>query len=133
MERVSAWPANGRDGNGQQVLRPSNRLVRQDYLWICRIAGRVVGTVGLRHAGPAAAQMCFFHVDPEWQHTSVPRKLIQCVRGHSADFCLARIVMEPRAAPRWLLRSLPRHGFQFVGCNAALGSRMLEFRVEPDI
>jgi N-acetylglutamate synthase-like GNAT family acetyltransferase len=110
--------------------KPANRIdADQEFVWVCNIGGRVVGTVGLRHEGHNAARICLFRVDPEWQHTSVPRKLIQCVRAYSRRCGLTRISMEPRVAPRWLLASLRRRGLELVGYTAAWGHPLFEFQV----
>lgn len=103
---------------------------RHNCLWVCRISDRVVGMIGLRNAGPGMAQLRLFQVDPEWCHTSVPKKLIQCVHGQCRRAGLARMVMDARVAPPWFLQSLCRHGFWFEGCRTDLGRRVLEFRVE---
>ena len=90
----------------------------------------MVGAVELRHEGPDTAEICLFRVDPEWQHTSVPRKLLQCVRGHSRHYGLTRISMEPRMVPRWLLQSLRRRGFRLAGYASPFGKLVLEFHIE---
>lgn len=115
---------------GRRRAKARPLTARQDYLWLCSIGGRVVGMAGVRHDGPDAARLCLFHVDPEWQHTSVPGKLIECVRGYSRHSGLSRIVMESRVAPRWLLLSMRRRGFRLTACRMALRQQVLEFRVE---
>lgn len=104
--------------------------VGHEFQWVCRIGGSVVGRVGLRQDGLNSARICFFRVDPEWQHTSVPRKLIQCVRGHTRSQGVTRIMMEPRVVPRWLLQSLRRRGLRLAGYANPFGKLILEFRDE---
>jgi N-acetylglutamate synthase-like GNAT family acetyltransferase len=106
--------AGRRRGNARRFV------AGHDYMWVCSIGGRIVGVVRLRHDGPDVARLSQFHVDPEWQHTSVPRKLICCVRTHFRHAGLSRIVVEPRVAPRWLLRSLRYREFQFASGGAVV-------------
>ena len=124
-----------RNAGAAVAVRPSTAAHRadadEDLLWVCNIGGRAVGTVALRHEGRDTARICLFRVDPEWQHTSVPRKLIQCVRAYSRRCGLTRINMEPRVAPRWMLAALRHRGLQLVGYTTAWGRPLLEFDVTP--
>ena len=100
-----------------------------DCIWICGIAGRILGAVRLRHAGLDTAQICLFRVDPEWQRTSVTGKLIECIRQHTGRCGVTKVVMDPHVAPRWLLRSLRHCGFRLVGRKDSLDRKRLEFYV----
>jgi ribosomal protein S18 acetylase RimI-like enzyme len=119
------------------AVRPRTPTARidadQEFVWVCNIGGRVVGTVGLRHEGHNEARICLFRVDPEWQHTSVPKKLIQCVRAYSRRCGLTRINMEPRVAPRWMVASLRRRGLSLVGYTSAWGRPLFQFDVERGV
>jgi N-acetylglutamate synthase-like GNAT family acetyltransferase len=110
--------------------RTRHLLASLDSMWVCNIGGHVVGTVGLRRVGPDAVRLSLFHVDPEWQHTSVPAKLVGCVRSHFQHAGLSQIVMDPRVAPQWVGQLLGRRGFHFDGYRDVLGKRDMEFHIE---
>jgi hypothetical protein len=97
---------------------------------MCRIAERVVGAIGICQDGLDGLRIRLFRIDPEWQHTSVPTKLIECVRHHALCSGRSRIVIEPRVVPRWLLQSLGRHGFHFEGWRSVCDRELLEFSVQ---
>jgi len=99
----------------------------QDWAWVCRIAERVVGAIGVAPDGLDGLCIRLFRIDPEWQHTSVPKKLIECVRNHAERCGRSRIVVEPRVVPRWLLQSLGRYGFHFEGWRSVCDREVLEF------
>ena len=99
---------------------------------MCRIAERVVGAIGVCPDGLDGLRIRLFRIDPEWQHTSVPGKLVECVRNHAQCSGRSRIVVEPRVVPRWLLQSLGRHGFQFEGWRSMCDRELLEFSVERE-
>jgi hypothetical protein len=101
----------------------------RDWAWVCRIANRVVGAIGVGPDGLDGLCIRLFRIDPEWQHTSVPRKLIECVCRHAERLGRHRIVVEPRVVPRWLLQSLGRYGFQFEGWRSVCDRELLEFSV----
>jgi GNAT superfamily N-acetyltransferase len=99
---------------------------------MCRIADRVVGVIGVSPDGLDGLCIRLFRIDPEWQHTSVPRKLIECVCRHARHVGRHRIVVEPRVVPRWLLQSLGRYGFQFEGWRSVCDREVLEFSVRSE-
>jgi GNAT superfamily N-acetyltransferase len=99
---------------------------------MCRIADRLVGMIGICPDGLDGLRIHLFRIDPEWQHTSVPRKLFQRVRRHAKRRGLGRIVVEPRVVPRWLLQSLGRQGFQFEGWRSVCDRELLEFSVKRE-
>ena len=103
-----------------------------EWAWMCRIAGRVVGAIGVCPDGLDGLRIRLFRIDPDWQHTSVPRKLIECVRNHAQRCGRSRIVVEPRVVPRWLLHSLGRHGCQFEGWRSVCGRELLEFSLQRE-
>ena len=105
---------------------------RRDWAWICRIAEHVVGAIGVCPDGLNGLRIHLFRIDPEWQHTSVPGKLIECVRSHAGRSGCGRIVVEPRVVPRWLLQSFSRHGFQFEGWRSVCDRELLEFSVQRE-
>jgi hypothetical protein len=76
--------------------------------WECRIGGRVVGRVGLRRDARGTVSVCLFQIDPEWQHTAVAQKLMQCIRDYTAIHGCAAIVWEPGAAPGWVQQLFAR-------------------------
>jgi GNAT superfamily N-acetyltransferase len=96
---------------------------------MCRIANRVLGMIGICPDGLDGIRIHLFRIDPEWQHTSVPKKLFQRVRRYAQHHGLGRIVVEPRVVPRWLLQSLGRHGFHFEGWRSVCGRELLEFSI----
>ena len=101
-------------------------------LWVCRIDGRTVGVVGMCRDGLDGAQIGLFRVDPEWRHTSVPHKLMECVRTHAQRHDLTRIVAGSQAVPRWVLESLGHHGLRLAGRRTVRGTELWEFAVERD-
>jgi hypothetical protein len=85
---------------------PSPQLVPQSktagLVWECRIGDLLVGRVGLRHDRPGVVRICFFRLDPQWQHTAVATKLVRRVCNHCAAYGCSDVTWNPGAAPRWL-------------------------------
>jgi GNAT superfamily N-acetyltransferase len=104
----------------------------RDWVWMCRIAERVAGVIGVCPDGLDGLRIRLFRIDPEWQHTNIPRKLFESVRNYAQCSGRSRIIVEPRVAPRWLLESLPRHGFQFEGWRSVCDRELLEFSIDRE-
>jgi hypothetical protein len=100
-----------------------------DCVWISALAGQVVGMVGLCHDGPHAARVRFFRVDPEWQHTCVLTRLVQCVYDYCLSHGFAKVVLPSHAIPPWMLRCLAHSGLRFAGPRDLGAEQMLEFDV----
>ncbi len=129
VDDCSDRPCKAQAVTEQERAQTTNQDARQ-WAWICRIAERVVGAVGICPDGLDGLRIRLFRIDPEWQHTSVPRKLIECVRSQAQRTGRNRIVVEPRTVPRWLLQSFGRHGFQFEGWRSVCDRELLEFSIQ---
>jgi hypothetical protein len=101
-----------------------------DCSWVVTIAGEVVAAVGLCYEGQYVARVCAFRVHPEWQHTSAVTKLLDCIRNHCWARGFLRVLLESCAAPRWLLSSMQRRGFQFAGRTRVAGKDTFAFDVD---
>jgi hypothetical protein len=83
-------------------------------LWIKQIGDRIVGMLRLTVAGPGAARIVAFRVDPEWYHTAVVKDLIEAVHSHCRRHGCSRVLVDFDVAPPWMPSVLSRQGFRVL-------------------
>jgi CheY-like chemotaxis protein/N-acetylglutamate synthase-like GNAT family acetyltransferase len=123
------------DGSSNQRTETSASLngagrARFDCLWISQLGDRVVGAVGLIHIRRRAVQLTKFRIDPDWQHTSIPRNLVRRVHDYCRDHGRLKLVVETGAAPGWFHVLIQQSGFHLARQPALAGKAVMEFRLD---
>lgn len=100
-------------------------------LWVSELGGRVVGRVGLAQAAAQVARLCQFRMDPEWQHTSIPKHLVSCLQDYCWHHGCFKLVAEARDIPGWFRDLLERGGFRPSREATSAGQMLYAFYVDP--
>jgi hypothetical protein len=100
-----------------------------ESLFVSKIGGDIVGMARLVEDRPEAARILVFHVDSQWCHTAVPGRLLSSIHDYCWSHGRLSLVLEPSAAPLWVLHMLSRCGFRFLRAGKSSGRGVLEFQV----
>lgn len=103
---------------------------RANCLWVSKLGDRIVGRIGLVQAAPQVARLCQFRVDPEWQHTSIPKNLVGCLQAYCWCQGALKLVAEASDVPAWFRELLNRGGFRMSAQRMVAGRMQYEFRVK---
>jgi CheY-like chemotaxis protein len=99
-------------------------------LWTSELSGEVVGVIGLAHTSPHSVKIDEFRIRPEWQHTSIPKRLLEQVRQYCSDSGRMKLQVETGTVPGWLVTQIGRSGFRMAREAAVNGITMHEFYLD---
>lgn len=120
----------GRKGNDLDLPRVGRRGRQRDCLWVAKLQDKVVGMVHILHEGPHVARLHCFRIQPQWQHTPVLTRLIDCVHGYCWNEGYLKLLVESRVTPRVVQQMLHHRGFQLIRRKRIGDSELLEYLVD---
>jgi CheY-like chemotaxis protein/GNAT superfamily N-acetyltransferase len=105
-------------------------LAKNHCLWMTVLNGQIIGMIGLVHTARHAVKIGWFWIDPEWQHTSVAKGLIERVRQYCWNRACFKLMAEVSSVPRWLATLFGRNGFRLAQQATGGGKGMYEFYLD---
>ena len=105
--RLSA--SSDRQFADNQSSAPRSKDV-QSWVWVSKVAGRVVGSVALTLTGADELTITRLSVAPDYYHTRIVAGLMAQVNQASVLYHRSRILASPGAMPGWLRKSAQQHG-----------------------
>lgn len=98
-----------------------------ECLWVAKLGDRVVGRIRLVQVGGQVAELCQLRLNPEWQHTAIPHKLVCCLQDYCRERGCSKLVAEDRNVPGWFRALLHRKGFRLSQEQTTAGRTLYEF------
>ena len=90
-------------------ITPPRSSAANGCVWVTKLGDQVVCQIRLAQTSAHVARLCQFRLDPEWQHTSIPKNLVGCLQTYCWDQGCLRLVAEASDVPAWF-RDLLNHG-----------------------
>ena len=100
------------------------------HFWVCESEGRVLGMIGVAMDQEHTAEIRRLRVDPQWQTTPIPAKLLATALEHCNQHGFVKVVLDTRFDSESVLELFEKFGFQHSRTRNVQGKELFEFYLD---